>query len=141
MSEKNKPNGACHDEAEVQDNPATVRSRRFRERQAGGILVLRDIEIAPDMVQALIACGWLHASEMRNREAVTAAIGAIVLRSLAAGVTPSAKPLLTQPPSGTHGYGLGPDRNPRRRTRRRPYRRSPDVPRLQALAQNYSRSV
>ena len=61
--------------------------------------MLRDVEIAPDMISALVACGWLHPSKARNREAVTAAIGAIVLRSQSAGVTPSQKALIEVDPA------------------------------------------
>jgi hypothetical protein len=46
------------------------------------------------MAQALVQCGWLHHSEKGDRQCVTGAIGALVLRALQAGVTPSQKPLL-----------------------------------------------
>jgi hypothetical protein len=93
MSEKPKANG--HDKgAEIHvTNPATIRSRRFRERKRKGVVILQ-AEIQPDMTQALVQLGWLHESERRNREALTAAIGALVLRSLSAGVSPSERPLL-----------------------------------------------
>jgi hypothetical protein len=90
MSERNKPNGACHDEAETPiESAATIRSRRFRDRRKRGAIVLRDIAVEPDLISALVQNGWLHESEARNREAVTAAIGGIVYQALNAGVKPA----------------------------------------------------
>ena len=54
-------------------------------------MVLPPIEIQPDMIAALVGLGRLHPSE---KEAVTSAIGALVLRALQGGVSPSEKPLL-----------------------------------------------
>jgi hypothetical protein len=56
--------------------------------------VLHDIVIEPDLAQALIQCGWLNALERNNREAILAAIGALLYRALSAGVAPGEKPLL-----------------------------------------------
>ena len=92
-----KPNGHDKEAAEVQiDNPGTVRSRRHRERQRQGVIVLRDIPVAPDMVHALVQNGWLHETERSNRAAVLAAIGAVLFRALQAGVTPSEKKTLLE---------------------------------------------
>jgi len=54
MSERNKPNGACHDEAETPiENPATARWRRYLERKAKGILVLRNVDVGPEAFNGL----------------------------------------------------------------------------------------
>jgi hypothetical protein len=79
-------------------NPATIRSRRYRDRKRKGIVLLQ-AEIQPDMTQALVQLGWLHESEARNRASVVAAIGALVLRALSAGVTPSQKALIEVDPA------------------------------------------
>jgi hypothetical protein len=76
------------------ENANTIRTRRYRERKAKGFVVLRGIEVTPDLAQALISCGWLHESERQNREAILAAIGACLFRSLSAGVSPGEKPLI-----------------------------------------------
>jgi hypothetical protein len=98
-----------HDKpAEV--HTSTARTRRYRERRRKGFVVLQ-AEIQPDMISALVSLGWLHASEKANRQAVTAAIGALVLRSLSAAVTPSDKPLLAVDVEAVrepwHGFRLG----------------------------------
>ena len=44
------------EEAEVHiENPSTIRSRRSKIRKRMGIVVLRDVVIEPDLVQALVA--------------------------------------------------------------------------------------
>jgi hypothetical protein len=69
-------------------NASTIRTRRYRDRKRRGAVYLQSV-IEPDLIACLSSLGWLHVSERNNREAVTAAIGALVLRSLSAGMTPS----------------------------------------------------
>jgi hypothetical protein len=87
-----KPNG--HAPAKVlSQTPGAIRNRRAKERKRNGIVVLRAVLVEPDMVQALVSCGWLHETERRDKEAVQSAIGACLFRSLSTGVTPE-RPLL-----------------------------------------------
>jgi hypothetical protein len=91
-----KPLKNGHDPSPVAESPnaSTIRSRRFRDRKRRGIVVLRDVEIAPDLVAAMVECGWLHEAERCNRDAISASLGALIMRALGSGVTPSQKPLL-----------------------------------------------
>ena len=85
---KPKPNGHDPEPAAEVTNASTVRTRRHRARKRKGVVLLQ-AEIQPDMIGALVGFGWLHESEARNREAVTAAIGALVYAALNAGVRPA----------------------------------------------------
>ena len=87
-------NGHDPEPAAEVPNGNTIRTKLYRERKRKGVVVLRDIVIEPDLAQALISCGWLRDTEKRNREAILAAIGALLYRSLSSGVSPSEKPLL-----------------------------------------------
>jgi hypothetical protein len=78
----------------LSQSQSAIRSRRYRERRKRGVVIIRDIEITPDLAQALISCNWLNALERNSREALLASIGALLYRSLSSGVTPSEKPLL-----------------------------------------------
>ena len=57
-------------------------------RKQKGVVVLRNLEIGREVLDALTAHGWLHEVEGRNREAVTAALSALTLASLNAGMKP-----------------------------------------------------
>jgi hypothetical protein len=82
-------NGHAPEPAAEVPNANTIRTRRYRERKAKGLVVLRDIEVTPDLAAALTANGWLHESERGDRAALLAAIGACLYKSLSSGVTPS----------------------------------------------------
>jgi len=87
-----KPIKNSHDapaETPIETPASTIRTRRFRDRKKRGAIILQ-AEIQPDMVAQLVQLGWMHASESRDRSAVTAAIGACVLHSLSAGLKPPA---------------------------------------------------
>ena len=87
-----KPKSNGHDPAKVHvENPGTARMRKTRERRKAGIVLLKSIEVTPDLAQALIQNNWLHETERGNREAITAAIGACLYQALSAAMKP-AKP-------------------------------------------------
>jgi hypothetical protein len=50
-------------------SPAAERQRRCRERRQRGAMVLQ-IVISPASISDLIRLGWLHHSELADREAV-----------------------------------------------------------------------
>ena len=90
-----KPNSNGHDPAEVHvENPGSVRMRKSRERKKAGAVVIRNLEIGPAAISALIASGWMHETETRDAKAVEHALSALLMRVLQAGVTNSGKPLL-----------------------------------------------
>ena len=89
MSEKSKANGHAK-EAEVHvESAGTTRMRKSRERKKAGVIVIRNLEIGPDFVAALIQFGWLFAEQKHDAGAVSDAIGAIVYASLNAGMRPA----------------------------------------------------
>ena len=45
--------------------------------------------IEPDLVQAMVQCGWLHESETRDAGAVEHALFALIMRALGSGMTPN----------------------------------------------------
>ena len=78
----------------LSQSAGAIRSRLFKERKRRGAIVIRDLEIGREVLDALTATGWLHESEARSREAVEHALAALLMRSLQSGVTPSNKPLI-----------------------------------------------
>jgi len=78
-----------HAPAKIPSQSASARRMRlFRERRKRGAVVLQ-AEIQPDMISALVQLGWLNGIEVRNRQAVVAAIGAIVNQATAAEMRPA----------------------------------------------------
>ena len=69
-----KSNG--HDKAAEApvENPGSARMRKTRERRKAGIVLLKSIEVTPDLAQALIQNNWLHETERGNRESAPASI-------------------------------------------------------------------
>ena len=55
--------------------------------------MLRSVVIEPDVKAVLVQLGWLHEAKL-HPATPTAAIGALVMRALGAGMTSSEKPLL-----------------------------------------------
>ena len=85
-----KTNGACHDSTEAHaESAGTVRSRRHRERKKQGIVVLRDTEVGPEMLDALVAHGWLFEEQKHDAAAVHDAVGSCLYQALNAGMKPS----------------------------------------------------
>ena len=76
------------------------RVRRNREQapdprtQEARAVMLKNIEVGPELIAALVAHGWLFSEQKHDAVAVSDAVGAVLHRSLSAGVTPGEKPLL-----------------------------------------------
>ena len=78
-----------HAQAKMPSQSAGARrSRLFRARKARGAVILQ-AEIQPDMISDLVQLGWLNSIEVRNRRAVTDAIGACLHQALAAEMKPA----------------------------------------------------
>ena len=84
-----KSNGHDKEATETHvENPGSARMRRSRERRRQGIVLLKKIEIGPDLTSALVEFGWLHESQRQDEGAVSDAIGALTYASLNAGIKP-----------------------------------------------------
>jgi hypothetical protein len=69
-------------------SPATLRMRKSRERRRQGDVIVR-LEIGPNMTANLVALGWLLAPDRVDHDALASALGGLMDRAIAMGVTPS----------------------------------------------------
>ena len=62
---KPKTNGACHDSTEILTEPAgTIRSRQSRARKKRGDVLLKNVEVGAEMLDALVTHGWLFEEQI-----------------------------------------------------------------------------
>ena len=87
-NDKPLSNGHAPAKAYSQSGSAIPHAQKQGKAQEGA-LVLKSILIEPALLSVLVQCGWLNPVERGNREAVVAAIAAVVHQAVAAEMRPA----------------------------------------------------